>query len=234
MNRILKKLSQILLIAALGLIGSQGQTVFAQPGGTVTLIAGRQSPNEYLAANRAAIENDPNDAVMGNRKGKIILVEFFDYNCGYCKAVVPSLQHVLASEPDVKLVLKQFPILSESSVMAAQAVLAARAQADGKGGGGKDVALHDRLMALKRAFGAEEIFAEAKAVGLNLARLRHDMADPRYGRILVQTAELAEGLAMRGTPGFVLGHRIIRGAIDEATLRELIAEAKANLAQLGT
>ncbi|MCX8505995.1 MAG: DsbA family protein [Alphaproteobacteria bacterium] len=224
-----QKLSQIMVIAAIGLMGAQTPAVFAQPDGTVTLIAGRQSPKEFLMANRSAIENNPSDAVMGNRKGKIILVEFFDYHCGYCKAVVPSLQHVLASEPDVKLVLKQFPILSESSVMAAQAVLAARAQ-----GYGRDVALHDRLMGLKGRFGADEIFAAAKAVGLNLARLRHDMADPRFEQILVQTAELAENLAIRGTPGFVLGDRIIRGAIDEETLRQLIAEAKANLALLGT
>ena len=176
--------------------------------------------DKYLTANREAIERDPNDAVMGNPKGKITLVEYFDYRCGYCKAMIPVLQQALAAEPQLRLVLKQFPILSAGSVLAAKAVMAARAQS-----AAKEIALHERLMASKGRFSEDEIMEDAKAVGLDVEALRREMGNPRYSKILSRTAEQAEGLAIQGTPGFVIGRVIIRGAVDEASLTKSIHAA---------
>ncbi|MDI9350347.1 MAG: DsbA family protein [Candidatus Symbiobacter sp.] len=244
MYKFLAKRRRVLNPVAWGVLVMLMLGVPSQPNYAQSDFFGLDASRKFLADQRQAVFQDGGDSIMGNREGSITLVEFFDYRCGYCKSFEPVLQKLIASEPQLRVVLKQFPILSEASVMAARAVLAARGQGDSKGGVGKggvskegvgkDILLHERLMALKGGLTTSDILAAAQAVGLDLDRLQRDMKDPRIMRALAKTASLADGLGIRGTPGLVIGDKIIRGAVDEATLRQIITAAKVKASQTGT
>ncbi|WP_430436787.1 DsbA family protein [Oceanibaculum nanhaiense] len=177
---------------------------------------------QRIEALRAELERQPDDPVLGNPDGRITIVEFFDYQCGYCKAMKPAMQNILASEKDVRVVMKEFPILSEVSTIAARAALAAQAQ-------GKYAALHDRLMGHRGRLSEEAIFAAAQEVGLDVERLKADMQAPSVEAVLKRNHMLAERLEISGTPTFIVGETLVPGAVNEEGMRKLIAEMRAKL-----
>lgn len=176
---------------------------------------------ERIEALRAELERQPDDPVLGNPDGTVTIVEFFDYQCGYCKAMKPAMQNILASEKDVRVVMKEFPILSEISAVAARAALAARAQ-------GKYAALHDRLMGHRGRLTEDAVFATASEAGLDVGRLKTDMQAPSVDVVLQRNRLLADRLEISGTPTFIVGETLIPGAINEEGMRKLIAEIRAN------
>jgi protein-disulfide isomerase len=177
--------------------------------------AGRRA----VATRKRELEADPGSPVLGNPKGDVTLVEFFDYRCPYCKQVAPSLEALLAEDKQLRLVMKELPILGKDSVAAARAALAAERQ-------GKYFKFHNALMAVKGPLSDDTISQTAAAVGLDLDRLKADMARPEIDAQLRATYELAQALHIRGTPAFVVGGELIPGAVDLATLRQKIAAAR--------
>jgi protein-disulfide isomerase len=172
-----------------------------------------------LVARRHEVFDDPDTPVAGNPQGNASLVEFFDYRCPYCKQVEPSLEALLTADRQLRFVYKEFPVLGPESVTAARAALAARKQ-------GKYEALHRSLMGLKGQINDAAVFMVASAAGLDIERLKRDMAAPDIDRMLKANVNLAEALDIRGTPGFVVGDEIVPGAVSLDALKQLIEAAR--------
>jgi len=172
-----------------------------------------------LVARRHEVFDDPDTPVAGNPQGNASLVEFFDYRCPYCKQVEPSLEALLTADRQLRFVYKEFPVLGPESVTAAKAALASRKQ-------DKYDDMHHGLMALKGQIDDSAVFRVAGSVGLDVERLKRDMAAPDIDRILKANINLAEALDIRGTPGFVIGNEIVPGAISLEALKQLIDTAR--------
>ena len=174
-----------------------------------------------LASRRSELENDPATPIGGNTKGNVTLVEFFDYQCGFCKRVLPAVQELLRGDGNIRIVFKEFPILGAQSVIAARAALAAWKQDHDRYS-----KFHFALMAAKGKLSEDKVMAVAAKSGLDVDRLRRDMTAPEIDRALQKNFRLAEDLGIRGTPVFVIGDRLVPGAIDLKTFQKLIAEAR--------
>lgn len=183
--------------------------------------ASHQKAKANLVANRGELLNDPATPVGGNPKGDVTIVEFFDYRCGYCKRVMPSLQEVLKTDKNVRFVFKEFPILGPESVTAAKAALAAW-RIDRK----KYAALHWALMKTTGALPENRVMKIAADVGFDAQALKKAMDDPAIEVQIHKNYVLAEALEINGTPAFVIGDHVIRGATDLAAFRQLIAKAR--------
>jgi protein-disulfide isomerase len=170
-----------------------------------------------IADHRHEIYDDQQTPVGGNPQGKVTLVEFFDYRCPYCKETQPTLEKLEAGDPELRLVYKEFPILGPVSVTAAHAALAAARQ-------GKYQAFHRALMDVHGNFSADTIFRVAQSVGLDVAQLKRDMAAPQIKEAIEANMKLADVLAINGTPAFVVGDRIVPGAVDMTSLKKLVAD----------
>ncbi|NJO23452.1 MAG: DsbA family protein [Sphingomonadales bacterium] len=162
---------------------------------------------------------DPASPVGGDPKGDVSLVEFFDYNCPYCRQVAPHMVKVEASDPKLRIVYKEFPILGPNSTFAAKAALAAHRQ-------GKYAELHKALMEVKGPTTEKTVLDTAGRLGLDLDRLKVDMADPAVQAAIDLNLALARALNINGTPAFVIGEQIVPGAVDLSTLERLIHEAR--------
>ena len=172
-----------------------------------------------LAERRSEVFDDPATPVGGNPHGDVTIVEFFDYRCPYCKQVLPALQTLLKEDHELRFVYKEFPVLGPVSVTAAHAALAAQRQ-------GKYEAFHTAMMAKKGQITDDTVYQVAGSVGLDVDRLKQDMAAPDIDKALQANLALADALNIRGTPGFIIGNKIVPGAIDLDALKDMIAEAR--------
>jgi protein-disulfide isomerase len=177
------------------------------------------APDQAVIAHREALQNDRDSPVLGDPHGDVTIVEFFDYACSYCKAVEPRLESALRSDPHVKLILKEFPILTPESLIAAQASLASRRQH-------KYREFHQALMAYGGPWEEQAIFSAARSVGLNIDRLRHDMAAPGIANEIIENFNLARGLRIFQTPAFVVGDHILTGPSTQIDFPAAIGEAR--------
>ena len=173
-----------------------------------------------IAEIKKGVFNDPDAPVMGNPKGDVTLVEFSDYNCGFCRKAAPDVAVFLKSDPNVKLVVHEIPIFGEGSRDAAMAALAAQRQ-------GKYPEFHSALMAMKGRAEKASVLRVARQVGLDVDRLERDMADPAITAQIEQSLLLADQIGLAGTPSFVAGDRAVFGALPPEDLAELVAEARA-------
>lgn len=175
---------------------------------------------ETLLAERGQeIFNDPASPISGNPDGDVTLVEFFDYNCPYCRKAAPTIEQALEADADLKFVYKEWPILGPGSEFAARAALAAQKQ-------DKYQAFHDAMMAYSGSVDETSTMTIAADVGLDVERLRQDMEDPAIVAAIEKNRALANELRITGTPTFVVGDEIIRGLVDLTTLQRSIAEAR--------
>jgi protein-disulfide isomerase len=172
-----------------------------------------------LVKRRQEVFDDPDAPIAGNPQGNAALVEFFDYRCPYCKQVEPALETLLNEDRHLRFVYKEFPVLGPESVSAARMALAARKQ-------DKYDAMHRALMSFKGEMDEAALFKVASSVGLDVVRLKRDMAAPDIDRMLKANLNLAEALDIRGTPGFVIGDEIVPGAIGLDALKQLIEGAR--------
>ena len=172
-----------------------------------------------LKLNEKFIERDIDDPILGNPDGKIIITEFFDYQCGYCKRMLKILLDISKNNNDVKIILKEYPILGPVSTLAAQVALAAKKQ-------NKYAEIHAALMQLRGRLSEPAVFQIAKEVGLTTEQLREDMMDPKILKHLTRTRELGKQLMIRGTPAFIINDTISPGALTKYQLLELIADAR--------
>jgi protein-disulfide isomerase len=179
---------------------------------------------EHLQSQRVtslneAIERNPNDPVMGNPDGDVTLVEFFDYQCGYCKQMLDPLLDFARRDGNLRIVLKEMPILGPASMIAARASLAAHEQ-------GKYKAFHVALMRSRGRLSEPAIFQIAVEVGLDTEQLQKDMDAPAVMEQIRKSRELGAALAIRGTPAFIIGGKIIPGAMTEGQLRDLVTQQR--------
>jgi protein-disulfide isomerase len=159
-----------------------------------------------MSSRRDVLERDPNAPVLGNVDGDVTIVEFFDYNCPYCKRVKPEIQALMAADPDIRLVYREWPILGEGSVFAASAALAARNQ-------GKYEEFHWAMMGLQGRAEEASILNAAVEIGLDADKLRADMDAPEINEHIQTSMELAAALGFNGTPSFVIGEALVPGFI---------------------
>jgi len=175
-----------------------------------------------ILANRKAIFEDGISFVAGNPQGDVTIVEFFDYRCGYCKQVQPSLMALLKEDSKVRLVLKEMPVLGPESVIAARAAVAALEQDKGA----RYFDFHNAMMEFRGQITEAEVFRLAGKAGLDTARLKTDMAAPKTEQILRANLTLADTLGIQGTPGFIIGDQLVPGAVPLDTLRQLVKDAR--------
>lgn len=166
----------------------------------------------------AKITHSANQAVVGNPDGDVTLVEFFDYNCGYCKQSLASIAKLIEGEPKLRVVLKDFPILGTDSVETAQVATAARMQLSPA----KFWEFHKKLLSTRGHIGKAQALAAAKEVGADMDRLEKDAAGPETQAALKEVATLADQLKFDGTPSWVIGKEAIVGGLPYAQLKSKI------------
>lgn len=175
---------------------------------------------QILTSNRDALERDPNAPVLGNPDGDVTVVEFFDYNCPYCKRVKPHMEALLAADKNVRVVYREWPILGEGSVFAARAALASREQ-------GKYDEFHWAMMDMKGRVGEANVMQAAEKLGIDTAQLRRDMDSPKINEHIETSMRLARSLGFNGTPSFVIGEALAPGLIEADQMIELVNQARA-------
>jgi protein-disulfide isomerase len=173
--------------------------------------------------NSQAIFNSPRGVTLGNKDGDVTFVEFFDYNCGYCKRAMADMLELMKSDPKLKVVLKEFPVLSQGSVEAAQVAVAVRMQDPT---GKKYLEFHQKLLGGRGAADKARALAVAKEVGLDMARLEKDMASPEARATIEENFKLAESMGMNGTPSYVIGKQVVVGAVGLENLKEKVGMAR--------
>ncbi len=174
--------------------------------------------------NEEEIFRDGYSLVAGNPDGDVTVVEFSDYNCGFCKRAHGEVAKLIESDGNIRLVVKEFPILGPGSVMAGRAALASSMQQDGE----KYVEFNDALMMHRGSHSEATIMSIAEEVGLDLAQLEKDMESDEVAEKLKRTNDLAEILSINGTPAFVIGNQVVRGFVPAEELEKLAEAARSS------
>ncbi len=172
-----------------------------------------------LQKSAAQLYENPMTPEYGNPQGDAVVVEFFDYQCGYCKRVFPNLMQVVQADEKLRVIWKELPILGPVSRFAAKAAMASTAQ-------GKYFDYHVALMSLPGRLTKKSVMDTAKKVGLDINRLIKDMGSPKIKLYLDETLELAQSLGINGTPAFLIGNQIFPGAISADRMRKVIAQVR--------
>jgi protein-disulfide isomerase len=170
------------------------------------------------------IFNATYDGVVGNPNGKVTIVEFYDYNCGYCKRAQEDMLALTAADPELRFVLKEFPILGPDSQKAHVVSMAFRALAPEKYG-----EFHNALLGGAGRASEDSAIKLAVSLGVDETKLREEMKNPEINEAFSETYELANRLAITGTPSYVVGNEVVFGALGKEVLSEKIAAAKACL-----
>ncbi|ODT68635.1 MAG: hypothetical protein ABS75_19855 [Pelagibacterium sp. SCN 63-23] len=173
-----------------------------------------------LADYEDAIYNAPGQVVLGNPDGDVTLVEFFDYNCGYCRTSMPDMATLLAEDPNLKVILKEFPILSNESIDAARiGVLVGEADVD-------YWAFHQTLFSGRGKVDKAAALAAAQDLGLSPVDLELQMGEERVAKVIQNSYQIAQALGITGTPTYIIGNEVIPGAIGVDELRDRIANMR--------
>jgi protein-disulfide isomerase len=183
---------------------------------------GNPDKTAAIRANATSILQSPHQVVLGNPNGAVTMVEFFDYNCGYCKRALGDMQTMIKDDPNLRVVLKELPILGPGSVEAAQVAVAVRMQ---NPSGEKYLAFHQALLGGRGHADKAIALAAAKEAGLDMTRLDQDLNSAEIKDTLAESSQLARALGINGTPGYVIGDTIIPGAIGAAGLKERVQAA---------
>ena len=175
-----------------------------------------------IGDNRDLLFSSPRQVVMGNPKGDVTLIEFFDYNCGYCRRAQADMQQLIADDPNLKVVLKEFPVLGDGSIEASQVSIAVRMIAPDKAGD-----FHDALIAQSGQVDGDVALAVAEGLGLDRAKIEETMASDEVKDTITEVYALAQKLSLTGTPSYVTSGEVAIGAIGYDALKDKIASARA-------
>ncbi|HSR77481.1 MAG TPA: DsbA family protein [Xanthobacteraceae bacterium] len=193
----------------------------------------RQAAAEAEKA-KAAVKNNAQtlfdssrQVVVGNAQGDVTLVEFFDYNCGYCKRALTDLTDLMKDDSKLRVVLKEFPVLGPGSQEAAQVAIAARMQDKS---GKKYFDFHQRLLGGRGPADRARALAAAKDAGFDMARIERDMASPEVKATIEENMKLAEQLGLNGTPSYVVGSDVVVGAVGLEALKGKVKAARCTTA----
>ncbi|MDR3515341.1 MAG: DsbA family protein [Azospirillaceae bacterium] len=172
-----------------------------------------------LASRQQELFHDQNAPVVGNPAGDVTVVEFTDYQCGYCKASYADVTRLVTDDGHIRLVFKEFPILGPASVTAAKVALAARKQ-------NKYAEVRDALMTHRGPLDEDTVLHLAADAGANRDQLKHDMDDPAIAQTISANLKLADALGINGTPAFVIGDQVYPGVMALQAMKELVANAR--------
>ena len=186
------------------------------------LLAQTEHPNPMPAELRKALERNPALPVLGNPKGDITLTEFFDYNCPYCRTNMADVQRLIADDPKLRVVFREWPVFGEGSMFAAKASLASLNQ-------GKYWPFHEALMTMKGRAEEATVLRAARQAGLDVDRLRVDMEKREILDQIYETMDLADTMMLTGTPTFIAGHEASFGRLNLADLKQLVATGRKDL-----
>lgn len=197
---------------------------FLQAGIAAGMVAGTGSPaaaqnNEMPGQLRQALEQEQLGAVLGNATGDITLTEFFDYNCPHCRSMVGDLHQVISEDPDLRVVLREWPVFGAGSLYCARASLASLRQ-------GRFWQFHTALLGIKGEADDKSAMRVAEEVGMDIARLSADMDDIVIARQIEHSWLLAEQMGLVGTPSLIVGNLGGFGRQSPDELRDMIAEAR--------
>ena len=184
-------------------------------------LAADTARNTTLTTQAKAIFHNPIDAVVGNPKGDVTIVEFMDYNCGWCKKSVTEMQALVAKDKNVRVVMKEFPIFGEGSEYAARAALASVKQ-------GKYWEFHQAMFASEGKITVEVVDQIAKEQGLDVAKMKIDMKAADIDAAIKKNQAMAQSLALTGTPAFIVDDKLIPGYTELANLQAMLATTRAN------
>ena len=173
--------------------------------------------------NKEQLLNDPASPVAGNPNGNVTIVEFFDYLCQYCRQVFPDIQSLLKQDKNIKYIFKELPILSKNSEIAARVALVIW-----KNYREKHLEFHTKMMKSRSNLTERRILRIAKSVGAKIDLVKNQMYSSDINVSLRQNFKLAQRLGVSGTPGFIIGNRVIRGAIDITTMKRLVNDERNN------
>lgn len=194
-----------------------GAVLIAAPTLAVAQPANR--PNPMPEALRKTLERDPNAPVLGNPRGDITLTEFFDYNCPFCKKIMPKMQQLISADPGLRVVFREWPVFGEGSDFAARAALAALAQ-------GKYWQMHSGLMQMRDRAAEPSVMRVVRKLGLDEAKLRADMQSDRVSSHIATSFELADHMSLVGTPTLIAGDDAVFGDQSLDDIQTLIAKAR--------
>lgn len=179
----------------------------------------QEQRTQVLQSNAEQIFRSPADYVAGNPKGDVTIVEFFDYNCGWCKKGFPEVMSLVEKDKNLRVVLKEFPIFGGDSDYAAMAAIASKKQ-------DKYWDLHQALFSHEGKVTKESVDEIATKVGIDLAKLKEDMKDPAIAKELADTHALAQSLAINGTPAFIVDDKVSPGYLPADGLTAMIEEVR--------
>ncbi len=200
------------------LAGAAGLAAAALPGPA----AAQSRDNPMPESLRKALERDPTAPVLGNPRGDVTLTEFFDYNCGFCRRMVPTIQRLIGADPQLRVVFREWPVFGEGSDFTARAALASLEQ-------GKYWQFHAALMGLRGTADEASTLRVAREVGLDEARLRRDMDSARVEDHIAASFALGEHMGLMGTPSFIAGDEALFGQQTLAGMQALVARARVTL-----
>jgi len=182
------------------------------------------------AKHKAAVEKhadlifkSPRGVIIGNQNGDVNFVEFFDYNCGYCKKAMTDMLDLMKTDSKLRVVLKEFPVLGPGSMEAAQVAVAVRMQDPT---GKKYLDFHQKLLGSRGQADKARALAAAKDAGLDMARLEKDLTSPEIKATLEENFKIAEDMGLNGTPSYVIGKGVVVGAVGIEGLSKKISEAR--------
>lgn len=174
---------------------------------------------EGMKKNKDVLVNDPNSPEAGNPKGDAVMIEFFDYNCHYCKSALPAVQSLLDKDKNVRVIFKDFPILGPTSETAARWALASNKQK-------KYYEFHTALMNAKEPVSEEMLAKTAKSVGMDADKAKADAASPEVTIQIEKNRALASDLGISGTPAFIIGDFVSRGMISLEEMQKRISDVR--------
>ena len=173
--------------------------------------------------NNVTLFNSAHQVVLGNPQGNVTMVEFFDYNCAFCKKALPDMMSLLSANPNLRFVLKEFPVLGDGSMEAAHVAVAARMQDPT---GKKYVEFHQKLLGGRGAADKARALAVAKEVGFDMGRIEKDMDSAEVKTTIDEDMKLADALGVSGTPTYVVGDEVVVGAVGLDELKAKLSPDK--------
>ncbi|WOI55171.1 DsbA family protein [Palleronia sp. LCG004] len=177
---------------------------------------------DLIAANSDALFQSGDDWIGGNPEGDVTIVEFFDYRCGYCRRAHPEVSELIESDGNIKLILKEFPILGPQSVLASRFALSTRAVAGDEAYG----QVKDALMTMEGDMTPDSLLALAEELDLDGQAILDGMGEPEIESTISANHALGQAMGISGTPSFVFGDQMVRGYVPLDAMRELVEEER--------
>lgn len=181
-------------------------------------VAQVEAQRNALAAEKASLTDPATSVLAGNLQGDVTIVEFMDYNCGFCKRAMEDVRTLAKDDPKLKIVIKDFPILGPDSVEASRVAIAAKAQLQGQ----KYWDFHLKLMGTKGRINGAKALEVAKEAGADIERIKKEMEAPATRAVIEQTVALGDRLGLTGTPAFIVGDEVVFGAVGVPALKQKI------------